>query len=45
MGWSTTFWLIALALVVVTFAGSWMFVRVIRARRPLPGPEDEKSSR
>lgn len=42
-GWSTTFWLVAVALVVLTFVGSWMVVRVMRARRPVPRPEDEET--
>lgn len=35
-GWSTTFTVIALAMVILTLVGTWMAVRVLRARRPTP---------
>lgn len=42
--WSTTYWLVGIALVALIFVGAWSIVRVLRARRPLPGThaDDER---
>jgi hypothetical protein len=44
-GLPTFYWLLAIVLVAVMFFGSWMVVRVMRARRPLPGIQEDEDER
>jgi ABC-type nickel/cobalt efflux system permease component RcnA len=41
--WSAVFTIAALAGVLLTLVGAWWMVRVLRAKRPRPGPDEQRS--
>lgn len=43
-GWSLLFTLVAIAGVLLTFAGAWWVVRLMRARKPRPDRERRSDS-